>query len=223
MTYVTPEEKDAMARLLAMMNGETPAPLASDGKKQTVMEADEVGGPGVVTQREINAMADVLGKLNMVTQQVMMESDGHAETRMAMQTKRTDDGVAVGAYKIEVHLSEQRAAGKQYYSLRHTGTNTVIANDITLYEVALSVVKMLNNHAYINDKNIRKLFELDDRYTSCKIDAMAAKRYQVKAERARDSVKEDIYATKFQKALDQAGVIKREIKTVLENASKNNR
>jgi hypothetical protein len=36
-------------------------------------------------------------------------------------------------------------------------------------------------------------------------------------------IKEDIYATKFQKALDTAGGIKRDIKKLLEDASKAHR
>ena len=44
-----------------------------------------------------------------------------------------------------------------------------------------------------------------------------------RAEQRGDMIKEDIYATKFQKALDTAGSIKRDIKAILEDASKANR
>jgi len=49
---------------------------------------------------------------------------------------------------------------------------------------------------------------------------MSSKQAQKRAEQRRDMIKEDIYATKFQKALDTAGVIKRDIKKILEDASK---
>jgi hypothetical protein len=213
---VTDAEREAMARMLAIMNGETP-PAPSSSQMVTESLSTE-GGPGSPSQAEIHAMARVLESLNKVTGEVIMESS--PDDKLAVNTRRHKTGVSVGEYKIEIHLNEQRAAGKQYYSIEHTGTGTVIANDITLYEVALAAVKMLNNNNYVNNPTVRRLFELDDHYTSCKIDAMSSKQAQQRAEKRRDMIKEDIYATKFQKALDTAGVIKRDIKKILEDASK---
>lgn len=213
---VTDAEREAMARMLAIMNGETP-PAPSSSQMVTESLSTE-GGPGSPSQAEIHAMARVLESLNKVTGEVIMESS--PDDKLAVNTRRHKTGVSVGEYKIEIHLNEQRAAGKQYYSIEHTGTGTVIANDITLYEVALAAVKMLNNNNYVNNPTVRRLFELDDHYTSCKIDAMSSKQAQKRAEQRHDMIKEDIYATKFQKALDTAGVIKRDIKKILEDASK---
>jgi len=213
---VTDAEREAMARMLAIMNGETP-PAPSSSQMVTESLSTE-GGPGSPSQAEIHAMARVLESLNKVTGEVIMESS--PDDKLAVTTRRHKTGVSVGEYKIEIHLNEQRAAGKQYYSIEHTGTGTVIANDITLYEVALAAVKMLNNNNYVNNPTVRRLFELDDHYTSCKIDAMSSKQAQKRAEQRRDMIKEDIYATKFQKALDTAGLIKRDIKKILEDASK---
>lgn len=213
---VTDAEREAMARMLAIMNGETP-PAPSSSQMVTESLSTE-GGPGSPSQAEIHAMARVLESLNKVTGEVIMESS--PDDKLAVTTRRHKTGVSVGEYKIEIHLNEQRAAGKQYYSIEHTGTGTVIANDITLYEVALAAVKMLNNNNYVNNPTVRRLFELDDHYTSCKIDAMSSKQAQKRAEQRHDMIKEDIYATKFQKALDTAGLIKRDIKKILEDASK---
>jgi len=221
MSYVTPEEKDAMARLLAVMNGE--APTAATTGRQPVMETEEVGGPGVVTQSEINAMANVLGKLNKVTQQVMLENSGDAEARMAMRTTRTPDGVKVGEYKIEVMMNERRLAGKQYYSIEHTGSNTVIANDITLYEVALAVVKLLNNNTYVNDHRIRQLFEVDERFTGHRVDAMTAKIHMRRAEKTGDTMKQDVFESRYQKSIDEAMRAKQDIKKILNHGSSSHR
>ena len=220
---VSQEEKDAMARLLAMMNGETPSPAASASQKQTISESEEVGGPGVVTQREINAMADVLGKLNKVTQQVMLESNGDTEARMAIRTSRTDDGVKVGEYKIEIVMNERRLAGKQSYRIEHTGSNTVIADDITLYEVALNVVKLLNNNTYVNDLRIRKLFEVDERYKGHRVDAMTAKIHLRKAEKVGDKFRMDMLESRYQKSIDEAMRAKHDIRKVLNNGRGDNR
>lgn len=220
---VSQEEKDAMARLLAMMNGETPTPSASIPNRQPVMEAEEICGPGVVTQREINAMSDVLSKLNKVTQQVMLESNGDSEARMAIKTSRTDDSVKVGEYKIEILMNERRLAGKQYYRIEHTGSRTTIADDITLYEVALTVVKLLNNNTYVNDQRIRKLFEIDERYTGHRVDAMTAKIHMRRAEKQGEHFRMDVLESRYQKSLDEATKAKQDIKKVLDNGRGANR
>jgi hypothetical protein len=221
MTVVTDAEREAMARMMAIMNGETPPPAHATGSNMVTESLSTEGGPGSPSQAEVHAMAKVLQSLNKVTNEVIMESS--PDEKLAVHTRREPNGVSVGEYKIEIHLNEQRAAGKQYYSIEHSGTGIVIANDITLYEVALAAVKMLNNHKYVNNPTVRRLFELDDHYTSCKIDAVSSKQAQRRAEKRGDQIKEDIYATKFQKALDTAGSIKRDIKTILEDASKANR
>jgi len=221
MTVVTDAEREAMARMMAIMNGETPPPARASGSTMVTENLSTEGGPGSPSQAEVHAMAKVLESLSKVTNEVIMESS--PDEKLAVHTRREPNSVSVGEYKIEIHLNEQRAAGKQYYSIEHSGTGIVIANDITLYEVALAAVKMLNNHRYVNNPTVRRLFELDDHYTSCKIDAVSSKHAQRRAEKRGDQIKEDIYATKFQKALDTAGAIKRDIKSILEDASKANR
>jgi uncharacterized protein (UPF0332 family) len=219
MAHVTDAERDAMARMMAIMNGETPPPAVGYGNSKQVNEAIEISGPGVITQGEINAMANVLEKLNKVTHQVMLESNGDVETKMDIMTSRTAKTVNVGGYKIGILTNERRIAGKQYYCIEHAASGTVIADDITLYEVALGVVKLLNDNKFVNDPRVNKLFEVDSRYTSHRVDAMSAKIRHRKAERAGDMIKEDIYATKYQKALDQAMNTKSELKRILINGS----
>lgn len=216
---VSNEEREAMARMMAIMNGETPPASSNYSTSTPVNEGVELAGPGAVTQRDINAMADVLNKLNNVTHQVMLESNGDVNTKMDILTSRTDRAVNVGGYKIEIMTNERRIAGKQYYRIEHAASGTVIADDITLYEVALGVVKLLNNNRYVNDNKVRNLFEIDARYTSHRVDAISAKISHRKAERAGNMIKEDIYATKYQKALDLAMTAKNDLKRALNNAT----
>ena len=99
---VSNEEREAMARMMAIMNGETPPAPSNYSTAASVNEGVELAGPGAVTQRDINAMADVLNKLNNVTHQVMLESNGDINTKMDIMTSRTDRAVNVGGYKIEI-------------------------------------------------------------------------------------------------------------------------
>lgn len=215
MSAVTPEERDAMARLLSIMEGEAPpAPVAV---QRTVNSAGpvELAGAGQITQADVNAMADVLSKLNNVTQEVITESTFDPQLRQAVNTVRNEEGVKVGNYQIMIHEDEKRLAGKQYYSIYNVKTNDVIASDLTLYETALNVVKLLNNGVYVNNPTVRKLFEYDDHYTSNRTDAIRFKARMRKADQQRDVVKFDLYESRYQTAIENAMIHKRNIKKTI--------
>jgi hypothetical protein len=210
---VTPEDRDAMARILDIMEGKTPSAPAS-ASSQSGYTA-ELAGAGQITNADVNAMADVLTKLNNVTKQVMFESKTDSQLEQAVNTVRNEEGVKVGNYQIMIHEDDTRIAGKQYYSIYNVKTNDVIASDLTLYETALSVVKLLNNGAYVNNPTVRKLFEYDDYYTSHRTDAIRFKARMRKADAQRDFAKVDMYESRYQTAIENAMNYKRNIKKVI--------
>lgn len=208
---VSQEDKDAMARLLEIMNGKQPSSKSVSTKK-SVNEV-ELAGPGVPTQADITAMANILSKLNTVNntkQQVIHETIDY-ELAEAMQTERTQSGVNVGRYQIMIKENPKRLAGKQYYSIYHSTTNDVIADDLSLYETALAAVRLLNNGKFANCKEIRKLFEQDDLYTAHRVDALMYKRRLQKSD---DPVKHDIYESRYQASIDKAMTAKKHIKNL---------
>lgn len=212
---VSPEERDAMAKILKIMEGETVTENKSFATSKPTYSS-ELAGPGAVTDADINAMADVLNKLNNVSSQVVTEMVNESyyspEVDMALKTIKNDDGVKVGRYQIMIKEDQKRLAGKQYYSIYNTRTNDVIADDLSLYETALAVVKLLNNGKYINNPDIRKLFEHDDAYTAHKQDAIRYKRAMIVAERKNDFVKQDLYESRHQASIDRAMAAKKAIK-----------
>lgn len=219
---VSSEEKAAMANLLAIMNGQQPEPsVPRTGNQQALL--DDTSGPGVPSQASINAMANVLESLNRVTQQVIYESSGDSESKIDMDTNKTDSGVRVGDYQITIMTDEKRIAGKQYYQISHGRSGSVIASDISLYEVAAAVAKLLNNSRYVNNFHVRRLFELDDKYTSQRLEAINFRRQQRLAEQRRDSMKSDIFTNKYEKALENAVQVKRAIKQAIQEAVSANR
>lgn len=214
---VSAQERDAMQRLLDVMEGKTPSSPALPANHGS--SDIELAGAGQVTQRDIDAMSQVLAKLNTVTQQVVYESEQDPQLRSAMVTERNDSGVKVGSYQIMIKEDEKRLAGKQYYSIYHTRTNDIIADDLTLYETALTIVKVLNSGRYVNDPLVRKLFEADDRYTSHRTDAIRFKARMKQAEKRGDDSKMDVYESRYQVAIDNAMTFKKDIKKLI-NESK---
>jgi hypothetical protein len=224
MSAVTPEDRDAMSRLLSIMEGETPPPITRPANSSYSSGPVELAGAGQLTQADVNAMADVLSKLNNVTQEVVTESASNPQLRQDVNTVRNDEGVKVGNYQIMIHEDATRVAGKQYYSIYNIRTNDVIASDLTLYETALSVVKLLNNGVYANNPTVRKLFEFDDYYTSHRTDAIRFKARMRKAEQQRDFAKLDMYESRYQTAVENAMNHKRNIKKIIsESKAKNYR
>lgn len=211
---VTPEEKEAMQRLLEVMEGKTPSTPAPKATQYGASDI-ELAGAGQVTRRDIDAMSQVLSKLNNVTQQVVYESEQDPQLRNAIATQRNDDGVKVGSYQIMIKEDEKRLAGKQYYSIYHTRTNDIIADDLTLYETALTIVKILNSGRYVNDPLVRKLFEADDRYTAHRTDAIRFKARMKQAAHRGDESKRDVFESRYQVAIDNAMAFKKDIKKLI--------
>lgn len=207
---VSPEERDAMAKILRMMGGEDPGPRATLTESATSVE---LAGPGQVTKADVDAMSMVLGKLNSISNHVVdsmiTESSITPQVSEALQTERTKDGVKVGRYQILVKEDSSRIAGKQFYSIYNSLTNDTIADDISLYETALAVVRLLNSGKFANSSEVRKLFEQDDSYSSHKVDAIMFKR---KMNSVVDPSKRNIYESRYQASLDRCMAAKKNIK-----------
>lgn len=211
---VSPEERDAMANILRIMEGEKPIP--SKSTSGSGYHNVELSGPGQVTSADVSAMADVLGKLNKVSTEVvtdmLTEAEYNSNLLLDLDTSKNENGVKVGRYQIMIKEDDKRLAGKQYYSIYNARTNDVIADDLSLYETALTVVKLLNNGKYANSTEVRKLFDYDQQYTSHRQDAIRYKRAMVVAERKGDFSKQAIYESRQQASVDRAMAAKKSIK-----------
>jgi hypothetical protein len=215
---VSDAEREQMARLKAIMEGKTPPPISSykqNSNGQSIPEI-ELAGPGVPTRRDIDAMANVLNKLNSITGEVahdmINESVTSPAAKAAISTSRNSTGVKVGAYQIQINEDPARVAGKQFYSIYHSGIGTIIADDVSLYETALGVVNLLNSGKYVNDIKVRELFEADNRYTSHYMDARMYKIKFLECKR-KNSNKTDIFESRFQASLRQCLIAKKDIKS----------
>ena len=209
---VTPEDKEAMVKILSLFDG-SGTPQLSKFSQPTRTEV-ELAGPGQVTGSDVNAMSQVLQKFysasNTVVKQMVLEGQTEPHSQEILETQRTTTGVKVGKFQILIKEDQKRIAGKQYYQIYNSLTNDVIADEISLYETALSVVRHLNSGKYSNHKDVRELFDLDDSYTSHKIDAI---RYKRKIKNNTDEFKQDLYESRYQASLDRCMQAKKAIKS----------
>lgn len=210
------QDKVAMARLLQIMNGETPQPLSSHAQAVAPNAAPELLGPGVVSQQDITAMADVLRKLDSVVTkthaQMVTESVTDPVLQEALITESTPQGVKIGIYQIQQHNDQTRVAGQQYFSVVNRSTGETLANEISLYEAAHALVRMLNQGHFVNSACVRELLEAEANYTSQKIDAVRYHRIMRAAQRSGDEHRAQLMETRKQTSMDRAMQAKSQVK-----------
>jgi hypothetical protein len=218
---VSAEERAAMARLMAIMNGESPAAASRMVSESRSSEPVQLLGAGQVSQRDVNAMADVLRKLesavNNTSNHMLAESHSDPQLREALQTSSVKDGVKIGIYRIQQQLDESRVAGKQYYNVINSITGDTVAAELSLYEAAHGLVRLLNNGRFFNSDEVRKLMEAESAYTSHKIDAVRFHRMARKAERAGLNDKAELMEVRKQASLDKAMTAKSMVKKIYNN------
>jgi hypothetical protein len=210
---VSADERDFMQNLLDKLSGaSTPAavPLAEQRKKSPPVE---LAGPGGVTDRDIQAMSQVLSRLDGLTTEMVTDPDPAPQFSQALTESRNQLGVKVGKWQIAQHQDATRMAGKNYFSIFHSETQQVIANDISLYETALQVARLLNTGAYVNSVKVRELFEQDDSYTSHKIDAH---RFYIRSRKSTSRDQKELYENRMQASRDRAQILRTQLKKNLD-------
>lgn len=215
MSVVSEDERNAMLRLRNIMEGNN-SPLSVSNHPSNNITPVELAGPGVATRADVDAMASVLTRLNSLSNEVvdemLTESISTPDISDALYTERTSNSVIVNRFQILIKEDKTRVAGKQFYSIYNRLTSETLADDISLYETAISVVRLLNSGEFINSHKVRKLFECDETYSSHKVDAITFKR---RLTTSKDPVKRDIYESRYQASLDRAMAAKRQLKTVI--------
>lgn len=212
---VTDSDRVAMARLLEIMNGKTPSQPALQESVSSGQPV-ELAGAGQVSSRDIQAMANVLDKFNQAVNQthkdLIRESAHDAHVAEALVTERDLDDVRIGPYKIQVRMDEQRVAGKQYYDVIHSQTGDKLAHELSLYEAAHGLVRLLNSGKYVNHPQVRELLEAESAYTGHRIDAIRYHKMVHTATRQNQHTKLQVYEARKQDHMDRAAHAKAKVK-----------
>ncbi len=218
---VSAEDKAAMNRLLQIMNGER----VTDPVRSSVQQSSplELAGAGQVTRGDVDAMAQVLTRLNNVVGQVsadiLLESHQNNEIKEALSTESTATGVKIGCYEIKINLDESRLVNKQNYSVVNKITGEILAHELGLYEAAHGLVKMLNSGVYINSQSVRELLEAEAAYTSHKQDAIRFKRRAKKSLNVGSTHEHGLYEARQISSMDKAMSAKARVKKIYNNIS----
>lgn len=196
---VDPREVEAMARLRRIMSGEveqeqSPA-LLSTKKVQLGESADATD--------DMKAILELFNKgAQESVERVREEAKDSKPLRDALMTQKTKDGVKMGSWEIKVHED----GGLKTYDVSNVYTGEAIAQDLTLYESALCLCKLLNFHVGINSSQVKEILNLEEQYARQRQEAaifkVRVKQRTEAGDHTRAAIAEDRYNEARSQALD---------------------
>jgi hypothetical protein len=208
---VNPKERDDMARLIAIMNGQTPEIIADNMGGMAKINAgadDNVAAMKSILEKfygsSIPATTDnnIEKTANRAASQVLSEVSKDRFLREALVMQETDGGLLIGIYEITAKTD----SGRKLYDVSKLGEASPIAIDLTIYEAARGLAGALNDGVPITSQFVRDLLRFEGEYANAVHDAIHAKatlKKQAKTRtltEARQAIIEDKYSSAVRRA-----------------------
>jgi hypothetical protein len=178
--------------------------------QQPITESyDPVMGSTFCSQEDVRQMASILERFHQVAdgtaEMLVEESRTNPEVRRAIMTEEVDNGVRVGAWEIRVRLSESQSAKQiKYYSVVQAGSNTVLAEDLMLFEAADLLVRHFNKGKTITSQEVREVLRLEDKFATQWADAANFRRHALKHRQKGDGHAANVFEARYDRAKDEA-------------------
>jgi len=181
---VDPREVEEMARIRRILNGEYQEEVQEVARNHVRQVNESYDSADINSTDPKEQMKAILQRFNQgasnAVQRIQEDNSTHPEFESALKTEMIPGGVKIGSWEIKVYED----AGNKTYDVCHVQTNEPIARDLTLYESAVAITKLLNKHVSINSAQVREVLELEESYSRARQDAALFKR---KARRMNES------------------------------------
>jgi hypothetical protein len=200
-----PSQKDVsmMANLMKVMNGET-VKLNEASPQSNNSEQPVDITPGV-KRADVDAMANIMKGFAEATTSV-----AHKVKKTITESTKTEKGVKVGAFSVEKNKEER-------YDILDTRSDSILFEDIQLYETVCCIANHLNEGKTINSPEIMEIIRINALFERNYTSAIQHKNsYQV-AKRATNEGRMDIAQARFSQSKHEAGKYKRKISNLYEN------
>lgn len=211
---VNPEEIAAMQRFRAILlgGGEVNESQITGLPTPSIKEhANAPLGSQVDAKDDMKAILAMFNTPSKaVTEQVERIRESAIDDRQmrdALITQKTPTGVKMGSWEIKVH--EDR--GVKTYDVSNVHSGEAIAQDLTLYESAIALTKLLNFHVGINSAQVRNLLDLEDRYARTRQDAVTFRLRMKQRTEAKDHVRAAIAEDRYQETRQAALALREDI------------
>jgi len=200
-----PSKKDVnmMANLMKVMNGETVKLQEETSSESNSTQPIDIT-PGV-KRADVDAMAKIMAGFNEATTSV-----AHKVKKTITESTKTEKGVKVGAFSVEKNAENR-------YNILDTRSDSVLFEDIQLYETVCCIANHLNEGKTINSSEIMEIIRINEMFERHYSSAVQHKHsYQV-AKRAVNEGRMDIAQARFSQSKHEAGKAKRKISQLYEN------
>lgn len=182
---VTIHEIEEMARIRRILNGEYSNEMESVAHSVITEHQTSYGDETYINDnvRELGTVSDSAGDMkeilrrfnqgaSMSVARLSENEDTDRDFHTALVTEKTKDGVQMGSWEIKVYEDDNNKT----YDICNVTTSEAIARDLTLYESALAITKMLNKNMGINHRQIMEVLTLEDNYARARTEAALFKR-----------------------------------------------
>jgi hypothetical protein len=184
---VDPREVEEMARIRRILNGEYQEEVQEVARNHVRQVNEHHDAADINSNDPKEQMKAILQRFNQgasnSVQRIQEDTSTHPAFESALKTEVIPGGVKIGSWEIRVYED----AGNKTYDVCHVQTSEPIARDLTLYESAVAITKLLNKHVSINSAQVREVLELEENYSRARTDAALFKR---KARRMNESANE---------------------------------
>ncbi len=192
-----------MANLMKVMNGETVKLQEETSSESNSTQPIDIT-PGV-KRADVDAMAKIMAGFNEATTSV-----AHKVKKTITESTKTEKGVKVGAFSVEKNTGDR-------YNILDTRSDSILFEDIKLYETVCCIANHLNEGKTINSPEIMEIIKINELFDRHYSNAVQHKHsYQV-AKRAVNEGRMDIAQARFSQSKHEAGKAKRKITNLYEN------
>ena len=195
------KDVDLMSNLMKVMNGKTPTKLTETSEQGGTSPIDVTPG---VKRADVDAMSKIMKGFNEAATSV-----AHKVKNTITESTKTDKGVSVGAFSVEKNAENR-------YDILDTRSDSILFEDIQLYETVCCIANHLNEGKTINSSEIMEIIRINELFERHYNSAVQHKHsYQV-AKRAVNEGRMDIAQARFSQSKHEAGRAKRKITNLYE-------
>ena len=201
MSVPSKADVNLMTNLMKVMNGEKVKLEETSSPQSDKSHIDVTPG---VKRSDIDAMSKIMKGFNEATTSV-----AYKVKKTITESTKTEKGVKVGAFSVEKNDEDR-------YNILDSRSDSILFQDIQLYETVCCIANHLNEGKPINSLEITDIITINEKFERHYTGALQHKHsYQV-AKKAMNEGRMDIAQAKFSQAKSEAGKAKRRIAKLYE-------
>lgn len=222
MNAPTQDDKNEMARLMQIMEGKRPPPIAL--KSQANIK-DPILLSTKPTEKEISDMDRFLkivkgdqslnNKVTSAVETLVEDAKDDSRLQEALITEQTENGMKIGVWEIRKTVHEGLTSKNEtLYYIKNTSTNSNIKAQFMILESAKTIVRLLNKGVNVSDEKIQNIASLELEYRRLREKALKEKQMWRRANKANDEFKMTLYEATFDAAKSRALYIREKIRNI---------